>query len=432
MPKVAIQKLLQTQMSRKEFLAFSAFAVATVFAVAGLAREIISRAATGAAAAEPELGSTANGVTVVNDSLASGGKAVQFGAATSAFILNTTMPNETNTGVPAGTTMTTLTKAMAAANNWGVFQVHSSTGLELFVPNAGVTISRVIIPWIVNITKANVTFEFCEFKGPQGIAGGSSPIAAQNPQLGLVICSSSGTLITQCDVNPTTPYSGSTGIIGHHYRAYRCRLKHVTDYFNAFNTGGSTLRSDVVIEGCYGTQIAFFMDDPYHPNDQFPASHNDAIQWQGNYGLKAHGNHFRQVWSPRAQTPSDVKDKDADGFWICNTAFGGARIFTCTPITGPCGDADIQYNWGFAGVTYALAITGSVQSSSPGLGIFANNRDLGHHRGNGIAYASTMPWNTDWPANQAAGYKFTDTTHGNLLVADNGTTAPSVIAIQNS
>ncbi len=69
-------------MTRKEFLAFGAFAVATVFGVVGLIKTLASHAATPTAKLEPEDGTLAAGATEVVDSGASGGGAVKFGAPT--------------------------------------------------------------------------------------------------------------------------------------------------------------------------------------------------------------------------------------------------------------------------------------------------------------------------------------------------------------
>ncbi len=77
-----LQKLLKTEMSRKEFLGLGAFAVASLFGVIGLIRQLNSHAATATADLEAEDGTTAGGATKAADSTASGGNAVKFGAIT--------------------------------------------------------------------------------------------------------------------------------------------------------------------------------------------------------------------------------------------------------------------------------------------------------------------------------------------------------------
>ncbi len=358
-----------------------------------------------------------------------------------AFLLNTTRPGPENAGVPVGATLTLLNKSMITLGSWST----DGNGIERFNPKAGATISQMLIPWPVVITVANVTLDKCEVTGPQTITGGNSTNKAQNPEMGLIICQGTNTLITQCTIRPTVPFSGSTGIIGRKYKAHRCRVEDVTDYFGVYDTRGSAYRADVEITGCYGTRMGYYSPDPYQSDNM---THNDGIQWQGNLGLKVHGNYFHQVWSPRCHTPSDVTEKDSAGLWVCNGARGGGRGITGTPNVAPIGEADIQYNWIFGGITFALVIpkTG-VQTSSTGIGIFNNNRDLGHHRvvtssQRGIAYNPAMPWNSDWPTNQASGYSFLDTadagatpprvSHGNLFYSDSGTTSPARIWVQAS
>ncbi|TAH32290.1 hypothetical protein EYC59_06050 [Candidatus Saccharibacteria bacterium] len=81
-------------MTRKEFLAFSAFAVASVFGVVGILKLFVSHAATQTVDIEPEDGTFSGGVTKVTDANASGGNAVKFGASGSfvAFAPGTVKP----------------------------------------------------------------------------------------------------------------------------------------------------------------------------------------------------------------------------------------------------------------------------------------------------------------------------------------------------
>ena len=80
-----LNKLLEQEMTRKQFLAFSVFAVASVFGLVGLLKLLTSHAATPTAAFEPEDGSL-GGVNKVADGSASGGSAVKFAAGTNTFV----------------------------------------------------------------------------------------------------------------------------------------------------------------------------------------------------------------------------------------------------------------------------------------------------------------------------------------------------------
>ncbi|TAH32389.1 hypothetical protein EYC59_05965 [Candidatus Saccharibacteria bacterium] len=75
-----LEKLLSREMTRKEFLAYGFLAVMAVFGIVGLVRQLTSRASTLTADIEPEGGTLGSGATVVTDTGASGGQAVQFGS----------------------------------------------------------------------------------------------------------------------------------------------------------------------------------------------------------------------------------------------------------------------------------------------------------------------------------------------------------------
>lgn len=81
--KAPLDTLLGKEMTRKEFLAFSALAIATVFGVVGLVKTLLSHAATPTASFEPESGAKTGGANTVSDAGASGGSAVKFTAASS-------------------------------------------------------------------------------------------------------------------------------------------------------------------------------------------------------------------------------------------------------------------------------------------------------------------------------------------------------------
>lgn len=81
--KQPLQKLLDREMSRKEFLAFGAFAVATAFGITGLIKELLSHAATPTASLEVENGTVSSAASRVTDGTASGGQAVKFGSGSS-------------------------------------------------------------------------------------------------------------------------------------------------------------------------------------------------------------------------------------------------------------------------------------------------------------------------------------------------------------
>lgn len=77
------QQLLKKEMTRKEFLGWGLFAIASIMGVAGLIDKILSHATTPTADKEAEAGTLAGGATVVASTAASGGQAVKFTQTTS-------------------------------------------------------------------------------------------------------------------------------------------------------------------------------------------------------------------------------------------------------------------------------------------------------------------------------------------------------------
>lgn len=97
-----LQKLLDKDLTRKEFLGLMGLTVASLTGITGLIRELESHASTPTASTEPENGSLSGNVSAVNDTTASGGKAVKFGAASggvSDATLNTLITSTPPTGL---------------------------------------------------------------------------------------------------------------------------------------------------------------------------------------------------------------------------------------------------------------------------------------------------------------------------------------------
>lgn len=75
-----LRNLLAREMTRKEFLVLGGIAIGSIFGVVGLIRELASHASTLGISGEAEGGARSGAVMVINDSAASGGSAVTFGA----------------------------------------------------------------------------------------------------------------------------------------------------------------------------------------------------------------------------------------------------------------------------------------------------------------------------------------------------------------
>lgn len=136
---------------------YGIWAVAALFVVLGVAYMVATRAATPFVSAEPELGTVSGPIARVSDASASGNAAVKFtnttvepgaGFCDSFPALPGLKPDETNTGVPAGTTLTNYTGPTT-------------------ITTAGTVIDGKIITAQLNVKANNVTIKNSKL-GPGG------------------------------------------------------------------------------------------------------------------------------------------------------------------------------------------------------------------------------------------------------------------------
>ncbi len=134
-----------------------------VFMAIGLLTLVFTRAATPTAAFEAEDGSASGAASVVSDASASAAQAIKFGSGQVSTQTNNCAPNphlcgfpdSTNTGVPAGTTLTNVPGQATSGNGW-----HWHSGYQLLIiDGAGATVSNLNVNGCVNIAASNVTFK---------------------------------------------------------------------------------------------------------------------------------------------------------------------------------------------------------------------------------------------------------------------------------
>jgi hypothetical protein len=78
MANTTLKQLMEREMSRKEFLGWTAVVVASIFGLGGIAKMLVSHAATPAVSLESEKGTLTDPAKAITDSSASGAQAVQF------------------------------------------------------------------------------------------------------------------------------------------------------------------------------------------------------------------------------------------------------------------------------------------------------------------------------------------------------------------
>jgi hypothetical protein len=124
MPNSKLESLLHKEMSRKDFLSFTALTIISIFGVAGVISELLSHAASPYASTESESGTLTGDAATIASTIASGAKAVQFGsivsivslAPTSAYAGEKVTITGTNFGSSQGTNYITF---IDGQTTWG-------------------------------------------------------------------------------------------------------------------------------------------------------------------------------------------------------------------------------------------------------------------------------------------------------------------------
>jgi len=176
-----------------------------------------------------------------------------------------------------------------------------------------------------------------------------------------------------CTFAPQNPHWNWNGIIGHHYRAYRCDVSGAVDGFGVYdnNAGHGALDVDVVLQQCYVHDLGNWSNPP--DTSHADGSHPDCMQQQGGAGLHIQGCNFLGFAGP--------------GFAL--NGYGTNHTNAVLMITNNVGEVtgnDIQYNWfdgGAASVNIAGVFTGD-------FGICKNNR-FGRGQRNGDTWAIIRP-----------------------------------------
>ncbi len=376
-----IQTLLKKEMTRKEFVAFGAFAVAAVFGVVGLIKTLASHAATPTASLEPEDGTVVAPATKVVDSSASSGDAIQFGTPGTGqtFVLGTTRPTLANPDVP------TANDNVGAAFGWNGITLQVMNG-DQTIP-AGTTWENRLIHGLVTFG-AGATLK-------NSVIDGRAITTYKGS--GLVMGSGGGTLDRVTIRNSVAGQmnymnglhinSGTTG----NWIQNRCHISRVVDAVHVSHSGY------IKMTGCRVHDFAFFNDDPAQsdPTQLNPGwTHNDIIQrlagtgngdWVEGCSMEAFFDTTGVTWS--------------GGSWGSGTASGGLIGMPSVALNGGYWNQWGKGNWSnlitysniapYTGMTFinnwfdgANHPSGMVQMTKPGVHSFrldGNRWGLGGH-----------------------------------------------------
>lgn len=183
-------------------------------------------------------------------------------APSTGFVLGTTEPISSNSGA-------------------GILRSYPTITINGNVTVAnGQTVSDRIINGYVDIAVGG-TLENCVVRGPAvEPTSGARPLVRVNAHTPTV--GGPRATIHFCDIRPQTPSAFFDGIGYKGYYAYRCKIMDTTDHFAVFSTQSDGL-VNVLVEGCYAPIMTYWSPDYAYPGGR-AETHNDSVQFQGNFG----------------------------------------------------------------------------------------------------------------------------------------------------
>lgn len=251
------------------------------------------------------------------------------------FIVGTTLPTTTNTGVPAGTTL-------------------SNYAGDITVTTPGTVIRNRRVTGRIVVAAANVTIENCEVLGRGGTVNSA-----------LIDCVAAA--VANCTIRfntlhqaPATANEYHNAVVGHDYYAYRNQCYDVVDgfgVFNKYNSGAANVR----IEGNHVDQLSFYAPDNAGNR---PWTHNDGVQIQGNSAISIRGNRLVAKVSTRTGRGTSAY-----------APFVTGQVITFSPNTSRISDVTVDRNWLYGGSRSIIAIPGKFTVPAGWrLGTISNNR----------------------------------------------------------
>lgn len=354
-------------MTRKQFLAFSAFAVASVFGFVGLLKMFASHAATPTADFEAEDGTVSGpAASVVTDTAASGGAAIAFGTVTNTFVLGTTKPVASNTAsfadgqLPIQNGDLTITTSGTATNPYIV------EGKE--------------IRGFVKVQASYVILRNCRIVGRNYRYYSSSMVDMSGAGTGCRIENCEITAYANGQDNTRYWLNGIGG--GSGWTAYRCNIHDVID-------GISASGNDVRVQGTYIHDLTLRTDDNDHKTDTWAGknywTHNDGIQFSRGDNWIVEGNNFQMTFSQVSgmigdpNAPSIASDGTVTAGNNGSIAKGTNYWPNCHGIllqakAGNFNNIQINNNW-FSGATYLIQANASGTTYTTGnTATFSGNR----------------------------------------------------------
>lgn len=216
------------------------------------------------------------------------------------FVLGVTRPDATNTGVPAGTTLTTVSGTVTITTDGTTYRNTRFTGR-------------------VSVQAKNVTFENCRFEAVTD---------------GQVHAGNSGVrnlLIRRCTFRPSAASTTPIAVVGHDFTVERCDISGSVDGIRVHNTSAPVGQSGVRIIGNYIHDLCYTTPYSGHSDNE---THNDGIQIEGGNGVEIIGNRIAAYGDP---IYGNIADNPR-----------GPQVLSCIIVTPNVGDVHglrIVGNW---------------------------------------------------------------------------------------
>jgi hypothetical protein len=173
----------------------------------------------------------------------------------------TAKPNASNTGVPAGTTLTNYTGPLTITTDGTVIDSKAVYG-DLKIQARNVIIRN--------------SYLHCGSNVPGGNTGCVDANSANVYNL----------LITNNTIKPDHPSYYRDGIVGHEFTARKNHITRSNDGIGIFNRPGGSVNANVTVEGNYIHDLTRWSNDPAHAD----GTHNDGIEVQGGTNISIKGN----------------------------------------------------------------------------------------------------------------------------------------------
>lgn len=181
------------------------------------------------------------------------------------FVIGTTVPTLTNTGVLPGVARTQDTRTAITGTTTETIQNKT-------FPNT-----------LVLSNCANKTFYNCLFEGRTGSSECVTAYDLENRNLKFIDCTFSQPA-SMFPLGYTGTSGGKMGIRAHHTTLLRCQFTNVVDGFRPrYNTGDGLGDCAFVAQGCFIDKLLFLSPDGGQADRQ---SHNDCVQDDMVYGQK--------------------------------------------------------------------------------------------------------------------------------------------------